>query len=151
MVFSGDKTCAIIPHYRHLLQRNMSDIIFIENINTQAVIGIHDFEKAAPQKLVISIEMGTDIQKAAETDDVRYALDYAAISRFIDEYVRTSHYGLIETLAENLVTALFSHFTMQSIKLRLQKPGAIAYTQMVGVTIFRERPSNDDFGYNQPT
>ncbi len=118
----------------------MQDIIFIENLPTQAVIGICDFERVAPQKLLISVELGTDIRQAAETDDVQYALDYDAISRFIDETVQATHFGLLETLAEHLVAALFDHFTMQSIKLSIQKPGAIAYTQHVGLTIYRQRP-----------
>lgn len=119
----------------------MLDSIFIENMATQAIVGIHDFEKAAPQKLIISIEMGTDIRQAAATDEVQYALDYDAISRFIDDYVQSTTFELIETLAEHLVSTLFAHFAMQTIKLRLHKPGAIAYTQQVGLEIYRERPT----------
>lgn len=117
----------------------MQDTIFIDNIPTQAVIGIHDFEKAASQKLIISVELGTDIRQAAETDDVQYALDYDAVSRFIDDYVQASNYELLEALAENLCTALFAEFNMQSIGLSIQKPGAITYTRCVGVKIYRQR------------
>lgn len=118
----------------------MQDTIFIENLPTQAVIGIHDFEKAAPQKLILSVELGTDIGQAAQTDDVQYALDYDAISRFIDAYVQASSYELLETLAENLCAALFAEFAMHSINLTIQKPGAITYTQRVGLKISRQRP-----------
>lgn len=117
----------------------MRDFIFINNIPTKAIIGVHSFEKAAAQKLIISVELGCDITQAAQTDDVQYALDYDAISRFIDETVQVSQFDLIETLAEHVVRELFANFSMQSIKLTIQKPGAIAYTQQVGVTIFRER------------
>lgn len=117
----------------------MQDLIFIDNLTTQAIIGIHDFEKAAPQKLIISVALGCDIRPAADTDDVKYALDYDAISRFIDNTVQASQFGLLETLAEHLIAELFSTFSMQSIKLTVQKPGAIAYTQQVGLTIYRER------------
>lgn len=117
----------------------MQDTIFIENIPTQAVIGIHDFEKAAPQKLIISVELGADIRQAASTDDMQYALDYDAISRFIDAYVQDSSVELLEALAENLCQALFAAFAMQAITLTIQKPGAITYTQRVGVKITRQR------------
>lgn len=117
----------------------MQDTIFIEEIPTQTVIGIHDFEKAAPQKLWISVEMGTDIRQAAATDDVTHALNYDEISRFIDAYVRKTQVELLETLAEQLVAELFKQFSMQSIKLKIQKPGAITYTQNVGIVICRER------------
>lgn len=117
----------------------MPDIIFIENISSEAVIGIHAYEKAAPQKLIISIELGTDIRPAAADDDLQQALDYDAISRFIDEFVRASSYELLETLAENLAAAILQSFAAQDVKLRLQKPGAIALTQQVGVSIYRQR------------
>ncbi len=118
----------------------MLDKIFIENIKTQAQIGTHSFEKAAPQPLVVSVELGTDIHRAAQEDDLQYALNYDAISRFIDTFVQASSCELIETLAESLCTALFQQFDMQTIQLRIQKPGAIVYTQQVGLSIYRQRP-----------
>lgn len=117
----------------------MQDTIFIENIPTQAVIGIHSFEQAAPQPLIISVELGTDITTAAQHDEVQYALDYDAISHFIDTYVQASRYQLLEALAENLCAALFAEFAIQSILLSIQKPGAITYTRQVGVKIYRNR------------
>lgn len=121
------------------LEKNMSDLIFIHNIPTQAIIGIHDFERATPQKLIISLEMGTDIRPAAASDHVDDALNYDAISRFVDKTVQQSQFELLETLAEALVRELFSRFAMTSIRLKIQKPGAIAYTQMVGLEISRQR------------
>lgn len=116
----------------------MFDTIFIENLKTQALIGIHAFERAAAQPLIISVELSTDIRQAAATDDVKYALDYDAISRFIDDFVQQSSYQLLEALAENLTAQLFAHFEIQQIQLKIQKPGAIAYTQNVGVSICRK-------------
>lgn len=121
--------------------KKMSDKIFIENISTQATIGIHRFEKVAPQRLMISVELGTNIRQAAQTDDLRFALDYDAISCFIDEFVQASHYELLEALAENLVQQLFQTFAIENIQLRIEKPGAIRYTQHVGLVIYRERPN----------
>ncbi len=106
---------------------------------TQAVIGVYDFEKVAPQKLIISVELGTDITQAAETDSVEHALNYDAISRFIDDTVRASRFDLLEALAKHLIDALFENFAMSSIRLTIEKPGAISYTQAVGLTIYRER------------
>lgn len=119
----------------------MLDKIFIENIKTAAIIGIHDAERVSPQPLVISVELGCDIRSAADNDEISNALDYAVISEFIDNYVRQTTFALIETLAERLVSDLFAHFSVQTIKLRLEKPAAIALTQQVGVEIFRQHPS----------
>ncbi len=54
-------------------QNNINDIIFIENIPTQAIIGINDFEKLAPQKLIVSVRLGTDITQAVQTGDIQHA------------------------------------------------------------------------------
>ncbi len=117
----------------------MQDIIFIKDIPVQTIIGIHDFEQVAPQKLLVSVELGTDIRQAAQTDDVQYALDYAAISQLLVDTIEASRFALLEALAEHIVETLFAHFAMHSIKLTLSKPSAIPYTQQVGLSIYRER------------
>ncbi|MPV86461.1 dihydroneopterin aldolase [Ostreibacterium oceani] len=116
----------------------MTDIIFIDNIPTQSVIGIHDFEKAAPQKLIISVQLETCIRAAAASDSIKDALDYDAISRFIDTFARRTNVQLLESFAERLVAELFANFALTGVHLRIQKPGAITLTQQVGVAIYRK-------------
>lgn len=117
----------------------MSDLIFIHQLPTRATIGIHRFERVLSQKLLISLEMETDIRQAAQTASIEQALDYDAISQFVDQTVRDSNFQLLETLAESLVTQLFSTFSMQAIRLKIEKPGAISYTRQVGLEIYRQR------------
>ena len=57
-----------------------ADKVFVEGLEIEALIGVYDWERLIQQRLVFDIEMETDIQKAAETDDVQYALNYAAVS-----------------------------------------------------------------------
>ena len=59
------------------------DRIFIEELVVFAQIGVHDWEQQIKQKLVFDLEMAWDCQKAAETDDVQYCLNYAEVSQFI--------------------------------------------------------------------
>ena len=40
------------------------------------------------KKLVFDLEMAWDCQKAAETDDVQYCLNYAEVSQFILAYAQ---------------------------------------------------------------
>lgn len=117
----------------------MSDLIFIHQLPTRATIGVHRFERALSQKLLISLEMETDIRQAAQSDTIEHTLNYDAISQFVDQTVRASDCKLLETLAESLVDKLFSTFSMQAIRLTIEKPGAISYTQQVGLTIYRHK------------
>lgn len=115
------------------------DSIFIHNLNCQAIIGIHDFERLKPQPLIISVDLFTDITKAAASEDINDALNYFAITQFIEDYVVNSSYQLIETLAENLVATLIKEYKLKAVKLKLTKPSALKQTQQVGVEIYRER------------
>ncbi|MDQ6588750.1 MAG: dihydroneopterin aldolase, partial [Haemophilus parainfluenzae] len=63
------------------------DRIFIEELVVFAKIGVYDWEQQIKQKLVFDLEMAWDCQKAAETDDVQYCLNYAEVIQFILDYV----------------------------------------------------------------
>ena len=44
------------------------DIVFVEGLKVDTVIGIYDWEKKIRQDIVLDIEMSSDIAAAAETD-----------------------------------------------------------------------------------
>lgn len=117
------------------------DTTFIHNLNCQAIIGIHAFERLKPQRLIISVDLYRDITKAAVNEAIEFALNYFEITQFIEAFVGNSEYQLIETLAENLADTLIKTYQLEAIKLRLQKPGALTQTQQVGVEIYRQNQS----------
>lgn len=118
------------------------DTVYIRELKVKTLIGILPHERAATQTLIVSVELGTDFRQAAQTDDVQHALNYAAISDFILAFAKDAQYGLLETFAAHLTDALFAHYPAHSIRLTLQKPGAIAHTRYVGITQYRERPAS---------
>lgn len=118
----------------------MQDIIYIHAIRVRTVIGILPHERAAKQTLIISCELGTDTRAAGEADDIKQALDYAAICADIIKYAENSQYGLIEAFAEHLAAHLLAAYPLAAnIRLDIQKPGALEATQEVGLRIYRER------------
>ena len=79
--------------------------------------------------------------KAAASDDIAHALDYAAISQQVIALVEGSEYQLIETLADAVARMIMSDFGVPWLRLRLGKPGAVAEAEDVGVIIEAgERP-----------
>jgi dihydroneopterin aldolase len=44
------------------------------------------------QTVILDIEMAFDIEKAAETDDIQYTLDYKTVSRRIVSFVEASQF-----------------------------------------------------------
>lgn len=113
------------------------DIVFIENLELQAVIGIHDWERQAKQPLTMDLELAWDIGAAATNDRIEDALDYSAVAERLTAFVGASEFQLVETLAEACAQRLHQEFGTSWLRLRLGKPQAVATARTVGVVIER--------------
>lgn len=115
------------------------DIVFIRDLRVDTVIGIYDWERKIRQKVVIDLEMGADIAKAAATDAIEDTLDYKAVSKRLVAYVQESEFQLVETLAERCAELVLHEFQVPWIRLTLNKVGAVSTARDVGVIIERGR------------
>ena len=115
----------------------MTDIVYITGLKTETVIGVYDWERGIRQTVVLDLEMAADVQRAGANDDVADALDYAAVSSRVLEYVHASHFKLIESLAEQVARLVMDEFGVPWLRLRLGKPGAVKEADDVGVVIER--------------
>ena len=111
------------------------DRIFIEELTVFAEIGVYDWEQQIKQKLIFDIEMAWDCQKAAETDDVQYCLNYAEVSQFIIDYVQSKPFLLVERVAYEVSEQLQQRFGIAWLRLKLSKPKAVAQANAVGVIV----------------
>lgn len=119
----------------------MKDLVFIEGLSVQAVIGVYDWEKTIKQELLFDLEMEHDNRVPAQTDDLSKTLDYEAISNFIIDFCAERRFELIETLAEHLCDELIKHFQLHALTMTLRKPGAVKAANAVGVKISRKKLS----------
>ena len=76
------------------------DTVFISGLKASSVIGCYDWERDIRQTLVIDLELKADFARAAETDALADALDYAAISNRVIALCDESRFQLLEALAE---------------------------------------------------
>jgi len=113
------------------------DIIFLGGLEIDTVIGIYDWERKIKQKVILDIEMGCDIRKAAASDDIAHALDYKTVSDRIVDFVERSEFYLVETLIEEIANILLGEFKIPWIKITLNKKGAISRARDVGIIIER--------------
>jgi dihydroneopterin aldolase len=113
------------------------DIVFIEDLRIDTVIGIYDWERRVRQTLSFDIEMAFDNTKPAATDDIADTLNYKDVSRRLVDYVSASSFGLVETLAERCVAIIREEFGVSWVRLKLSKPGAVRSAKSVGVRIER--------------
>ncbi|RKF18436.1 dihydroneopterin aldolase [Alginatibacterium sediminis] len=113
------------------------DKVFIDELSLLANIGAYDWEKGIQQKLVISLEMTWDNRAAGNSDNLEFALDYAQVSQKVTALVASKHFELIEAVAEEIAALVLSEFKAPSVKVRVNKPGAVAAASNVAVMIER--------------
>jgi len=117
------------------------NIVYIKGLQAQSVIGVYAWEREIRQTLVLDLEMASDTARAAASDQIADALDYATISSQVISLVEGSEYQLIESLAEEVARMVLKDFGVSWLRLRLSKPGAVAEAEDVGVIIeVGERP-----------
>lgn len=118
------------------------DIIFLGGLEIETIIGIYDWERVTKQTVILDIEMAFDIQKAAETDDIQYTLDYKTVSRRVISFVEASQFFLVEKLISEIADLIRNEFNVPWVKITLNKKGAISGASDVGIIIERgERKS----------
>lgn len=117
------------------------DIVFIEGLKVDTIIGVYEWEKTIQQTLQFDVEMRTDTRQAAQIDDLSKTVDYAEVSEDIVQLTKKNQVELIETVAEKVAQKILSDYQVDSVKIKLRKLGAVASTRSVGVIIERNKSS----------
>jgi dihydroneopterin aldolase len=115
----------------------LMDIVFINDLRIETIIGIYDWERSVRQTISLDLEMGADIRKAAKTDAIDDTLNYKAVAKRLIAFVGDSEYQLVETLAEKIAAIVLDEFDVPWVKLTVHKPGAVRGSRDVGVIIER--------------
>lgn len=113
------------------------DIIYINDLKIETIIGVFDWERQIKQAVIFDLEMATDIRKAAETDKLEDTLNYKAVAKRLIDFVSHSEFQLVETLSERVAEILLTEFAVPWVRLRVNKRGAVRNAKDVGVLIER--------------
>lgn len=119
---------------------NNKDKVLIEGLTVLTIIGVYEWEKTIKQKLILDLEMSWDNKPAGESDDVSLCLDYFVVSQSITSFIQSTQFELIECVAERVAQLVIQKFSVQWLKVKVSKPGAIANASNVAVVI--ERSAN---------
>lgn len=117
------------------------DIIFIEDLRIDTIIGIYDWEREVKQTIALDIEMAADNTKPASSESIDDALNYKAVAKRMIAFTEESRFQLVETLAERLAEIIMNEFNVPWCRLKLSKLGAVTGSKSVGVIIERSQQS----------
>lgn len=117
------------------------DQIFIKDLLIRGVIGISESERKSPQDILINVTIFTDTRKAGVTDNVEDSVNYRTISKKILAYIENVSRYTVEALAADIANLCLEEKGVESVRVRVEKPGAARFSKSVGVEIER---SNKD-------
>ena len=117
------------------------DKILICDLLARGVIGITERERARAQDILINVTLYTDIQRAAQTDEIADCVDYSQMAKKLLAHAETAGRQTVEALAEDLARLCLEQPLVQGVCLRVEKPGAVRFARSVGAEIERFRPA----------
>lgn len=116
------------------------DIIFIDELRLSTLIGIYPREKAMPQTIELSLQIGIPPARSGASDAIGDTIDYAAVVDRLRGELTVRHFNLLETLADHVAELLLKDFGASWVRVSIAKIGMMRGVRRVGVII--ERSAN---------
>lgn len=115
------------------------DKVIIKNLLARGIIGVNDWERKRPQNILINITIFTDTRRAAETDSLEDCVNYSTMSKKILAHAESINRLTVEALANDLAKICLQEEGVQTVIVRVEKPGAVRFAESVGVEIERSK------------
>jgi dihydroneopterin aldolase len=96
-------------------------VIYIKNLIIEGRHGVHEQEKATPQRFSVSVKLTVDTEAAARSDDITETVDWSWVRNTIVETVQNNSYNLMETLAHQIAKQLLTNKKVRKITVRVDK------------------------------
>lgn len=132
-----DSARSHVPSPRPAQRAAGTQVIYIRDLELDAAIGVHEHEKMRKQKILINIDVAVARSRAAASDALADAYCYESLFDKIGNIVRSRHFNLVETLAEEIAAAALSHPLAERVHLKIEKPEALASAGGAGIEIHR--------------
>lgn len=115
--------------------------LFLRRHEVMVQIGVHAFEKIAPQRMWIDVDLYVPLARTTpQNDHIAEVVDYDFVREVVARRVARGHIELQETLCDDLVDELMRHPGVQAVRLSTCKPDVYPDCDAVGVEVFRAKP-----------
>jgi len=113
------------------------DIIFIDGLRVDTLIGIYPREQAMAQTIELDLQIGASTASAGATDDIRDTINYAEVVERLRAELGARHFNLLEKLAEHVAIVLLEDYSASWVRVSVAKVGVMRGVRRVGVVIER--------------
>jgi 7,8-dihydroneopterin aldolase/epimerase/oxygenase len=116
----------------------MPDTIHIEQLELTASIGVPEAERAAPQRLAVSLTLEPIRGLRDLADSLENTVDYFAVCEAVKALAAARPRQLIETLAGEIAAEILRDFAVRAVEVELRK-FILPDTAHVAIRLRRER------------
>lgn len=101
------------------------DFISIKNLKVFAHHGVLPEETRDGQDFYVDAKLYTDLREAGKSDELEKTVDYGDVCIFINTFLSTNTYKLIESAAQRLADALLVKYSrLNAVDITIHKPSA---------------------------
>ena len=115
------------------------DRVFIKDLIATGIVGVNEWERIHPQKILINITLFTDTHQAGISDNIEDCVSYSAVGKKILAHAETASRKTVEALAADLAYICLEDLRVEKVIVRVEKPEAVSYASSVGIEIERKR------------
>ncbi|MDF2940077.1 MAG: dienelactone hydrolase [Gammaproteobacteria bacterium] len=112
------------------------DSLSIKGLRSECILGVYEWERKAPRKVLINLELFLTVTKSDKLEDT---LDYAELTQQLDTHIRTSQFQLIESLAEHIAEFIITAFSVNRVRVEVIKPNVLKNVEQVSILIERSQ------------
>jgi len=114
--------------------------IFLRGLRVDAWIGIHGFEKQAPQRILLDIDLYVPLAAGRPHGDaIENVVDYDFVRAVVQERVARGPIALQETLCDDILERLLQQPGVVAARVSTRKPDVYPDCEAVGVEALRFR------------
>jgi len=117
------------------------DIIFIDDLRLEILVGIYEWEKRVRQAVRFDLEIGIPEGRTPHSNVIDETIDYARVVSRLEQSLRANHFLLLEALAEHVAQIITDEFKAPWVRVRIAKLSPLRNVKSLGVTIERGRRS----------
>lgn len=119
------------------------DKITVSDLEVRFHVGVPAEERVHSQRLLITLVMGCDCQRAIEQDDLSGTIDYFAVTQRLKALGVGREWRLIETLAAEIAELILREFGATQVRVEVKK-FIIPEAHHVSVTVERTGQRGND-------
>lgn len=111
------------------------DQLIISGLKVSTRIGVHAWEQAIQQQLLIDLLIPCQVDGVEDT--LSAVLNYDAICQTITQLVEGQSFQLIETVANQIAIRLKQDFGLTALEVTVHKPQAIPFAKNIAIKVVR--------------